>query len=126
MPPGHSNPFFGAGKTRAEALRQMSPHLIAYVYLYPTADGGKKVGVHPGWGCPCSTSKSTEAGLYDGWPLLEGSALAEALRMEPFVPAPFQQDSNNSTGYNASATAGPAPVPDRPGLLAECEREPLA
>ena len=63
--------FFGVGKTRAEALRQMSPHLVADVYLYPTAEGGKNLTVQPGWGCPCSCSKSSDAGFYDGWPLLD-------------------------------------------------------
>src|ERR1035441_502443 len=63
--------FFGVGKTRAEALRQMSPHLVADVYLYPTAEGGKNLTVQPGWGCPCSCSKSSDAGFYEGWPLLE-------------------------------------------------------
>jgi len=66
-----SIPFFGVGKTRAEALRQMSPHLVADVYLYPTAEGGKNLTVQPGWGCPCSCSKSTDALFYDGWPLLD-------------------------------------------------------
>jgi hypothetical protein len=64
-------PVFGGNKTRADALRQMSPHLVADVYLYPTAEGGKKLTVHPGWGCPCSCSRSTDAVFYDGWPLLD-------------------------------------------------------
>jgi hypothetical protein len=66
-----SNPFLGAGKTRAEALRQMSPQLVAEVYLYATADGGKQLTVQPGWGCPCSCSKSSDALFYDAWPLLD-------------------------------------------------------
>jgi hypothetical protein len=66
-----STPFFGVGKTRVEALRQMSPHLVADVYLYPTAEGGKNLTVQPGWGCPCSCSKSSDAVFYDGWPLLD-------------------------------------------------------
>jgi hypothetical protein len=71
MPTNPSTPFFGVGRTRAEALRQMSPHLVADVYLYPTDEGGKKLTVSPGWGCPCSCSKSTDALLCDGWPLLD-------------------------------------------------------
>jgi hypothetical protein len=70
MSTGHPNPLFGTGKTRAEALRHMSPQLVADVYLYQTADRGKKLTVLPGWGCPCSCSKSNDALFYDGWPLL--------------------------------------------------------
>jgi len=68
MPPAS---FFGVGRTCAEALRQMSPQLIADVYLYPAEEGGKKWAVQPGWGCPCSCSKSADAVFYDGWPLLD-------------------------------------------------------
>ena len=64
-------PFFEAGKTRAEALRHMTPHLVADVYLYSTAEGGKQLTVEPGWGCPCACSKSTDAVFYDAWPLLD-------------------------------------------------------
>ncbi|HYL13141.1 MAG TPA: hypothetical protein VEV41_08900 [Terriglobales bacterium] len=71
MPTGRSNPLFGGLKTRAEALRRMSPQLVADVYLYSTADGGKQLTVQPGWGCPCSCSKSTDTVFYDGWPLLD-------------------------------------------------------
>ena|ERR1700690_92864 len=76
MATGPSEPFFDALKTRAEALRHKSPELIADVYLYPTDDGGKKLTVLPGWGCPCSCSKSSDSLFYDGWPLLD----------EPFAP----------------------------------------
>jgi len=68
---GTRKPFFEAGQTRAEALRRMSPHLVADVYLYPTADGGKQLTVQPGWGCPCACSKSSDTVFYDAWPLLE-------------------------------------------------------
>ena len=63
--------FLAAGRTRAEALRQMSPHLVADVYLYSTAEGGKKLTVQPCWGCPCSCSKSADAVFYDAWPFLD-------------------------------------------------------
>lgn len=56
--------------TRAEALRAMSPRLIADVTLYPTDEGGRKLAAQPGWGCPCCCSK-TPTSCYDGWPLLE-------------------------------------------------------
>src|SRR5207247_4774876 len=74
------------GRTRAEALQQMSPHLLADAYLYPTAEGGKKLTVQPGWGCPCSCSKSTEAVFYDGWPLLNA----------PFAPG----NAEDSVSYS--------------------------
>ena len=67
MGTSRSNPL----KTRAEALRHMSPHLVADVYLYPTDEGGRNLSVQPGWGCPCSCSKSIDAIFYDGWPVLD-------------------------------------------------------
>ncbi|HKW17311.1 MAG TPA: hypothetical protein VJO35_07385 [Terriglobales bacterium] len=70
LPSNQSRPFGGGGKTRAEALQQMSPQIIAEVYLYPMAEGGRKSAAQPGWGCPCSSSKSEDAVFYDGWPLL--------------------------------------------------------
>jgi len=66
-------PFLPSGRARAESLRKMSPHLVANVYLYPTGEGGRKVSIEPGWGCPCSPSKSADALLCDCWPLLEGA-----------------------------------------------------
>ncbi len=84
MAGGPSKPLFDALKTRAEALQQMCPHLVADVYLYPTADGGKKLTVHPGWGCPCSCSKSLDA-AYDGWPLLDAPLAPGERRRLGFV-----------------------------------------
>lgn len=72
VPTEHETPFFAPRATRAESLRKMSPHLVADVYLYPISEGGKKLTVLPGWGCPCSPSKSADALLCDCWPLLEG------------------------------------------------------
>ncbi len=63
-------PFFGK-RSRADALKEKSPQLIADVFLYATQDGGKKLTVQPGWGCPCSLSKSKDALFHDGWPLLD-------------------------------------------------------
>jgi hypothetical protein len=57
--------------TRAEALRTMAPQLIADLTLYPTSEGGKKLTIHPGHGCPCLVSKAEPLVGYDGWPLLE-------------------------------------------------------
>jgi len=53
-------PFFGK-RSRADALKEKSPQLIADVFLYATQDGGKKLTVQPGWGCPCSLSKPKDA-----------------------------------------------------------------
>jgi hypothetical protein len=66
------NGFFEGFKTRAEALRTKSPDLVADIRLYPTSDGGARLTKQPGWGCPCSCSKSADALFYDGWPLLDG------------------------------------------------------
>jgi hypothetical protein len=63
-------PFFG-NRSRVDALREASPQLIADVLLYATQDGGKRLTVQPGWGCPCSTSKSKDIPFYDAWPLLD-------------------------------------------------------
>jgi hypothetical protein len=60
----------GPPKTRAEALLNMTPQLVADVWLYPTIDGGKKLTAQPGWGCPCSSEKSRNSVFYDAWPLL--------------------------------------------------------
>jgi hypothetical protein len=54
-----------------EALRTMPPQLIADVTLYPTTQGGKKLVAQPGWGCPCTVTKSPPLISYDAWPLLE-------------------------------------------------------
>jgi hypothetical protein len=70
------NPLF----TRSERLNAMTPHLTADVMLYPTAAGGRKGAVHPGWGCPCLLSKETSTGGYDGWPLLGDTPLAPGER----------------------------------------------
>lgn len=71
MPSNDPKPLFEPLLTRAESLRRMSPHLVADLYLYPTAEGGRKSAVLPGWGCPCSCYKSTDAIFYDGWPVLD-------------------------------------------------------
>lgn len=70
-----NEPFFGA-KTRADAIREKTAQLVADVILYSAEEGGKRLSAQPGWGCPCSCSKSTEATFYDAWPLLD----------EPFAP----------------------------------------
>jgi hypothetical protein len=57
--------------TIREALQNAVPQLIADVTLYSTAEGGKKLAAQPGWGCPCSVSKSPPLVGYDGWPLLK-------------------------------------------------------
>jgi hypothetical protein len=38
--------------------------------MYSTAEGGKKISALPGWGCPCSASKSEPLIGYDAWPIL--------------------------------------------------------
>lgn len=78
-------PFFEPGKTRAEALRRMTPHLVADVYLYSTAEGGRQLSVEPGWGCPCACSKSTDAVFYDAWPLLDATFAPGERRRVGFV-----------------------------------------
>lgn len=85
VPTDSEAPFFPPGATRAESLRRMSPHLVADVYLYPPSEGGKKLTVLPGRGCPCSPSKSADALLCDCWPLLEGPFAPGERRRVGFV-----------------------------------------
>jgi hypothetical protein len=72
-------------KTRADALREMAPQLFADVVLYPTNEGGKRITVRPGWGCPCACSNSADAIFYDGWPLLDASLSPGERRRLGFV-----------------------------------------
>jgi hypothetical protein len=101
MAKGLLGPFFEAGKTRAEALRQMSPELVADVYLYPTADSGKKLTVLPGWGCPCSCSKLSTTHFYDGWPLLDAPFAPGERRRLGFV---FLSGNNAAAIFRRTGT----------------------
>jgi hypothetical protein len=58
---------------------------VADVYLYPTGEGGKTLTVLPGWGCPCSCSKSSDSLFYDGWPLLNAPITPGERRRLGFV-----------------------------------------
>jgi hypothetical protein len=60
---------------RAERLKTLTPQLIADVVLYPTSEGGRKSPAFPGWGCPCTVSKSQPVVGYGGWPLLGDRSL---------------------------------------------------
>jgi hypothetical protein len=71
--------------TRAEALRAMKPQLIANLTLYPTAEGGKRLTIHPGYGCPCAVSNAAPLVGYDGWPLLEEPLAPGSSRRVGFV-----------------------------------------
>ena len=63
-------PFQKPGETRAEAIASKAPQLVADIWLYPTAEGGRNLIAQPGWGCPCFCSKSPDSTCYDGWPIL--------------------------------------------------------
>jgi len=60
--------------TREGYLRQRlsegEPDLIADLYLYCEADGGKTVPISIGFGCPCCADASLTEG-WDGYPLLQ-------------------------------------------------------
>ena len=71
--------------TRAEALRTMAPQLIADLTLYPTSEGGKKLTIQLGYGCPCLVSKAEPLVGYDGWPLLEEPLPSGSSRRVGFV-----------------------------------------
>lgn len=51
-------------------MRHAREDLIADVWLYPTAQGGKLQSVFSGWGCPCKTTLKPEEPAWDGWPIL--------------------------------------------------------
>jgi hypothetical protein len=85
VPSDRETSFFPPARTRAESLRKMSPHLVADVYLYATNEGGKTLSMEPGFGCPCSPSKSADALLCDCWPLLDGPFAPGERRRVGFV-----------------------------------------
>lgn len=53
-----------------ETLRGRAPNLVARLHLYPTSEGGKKIPIVLGYGCPCFASKDTSQGGWDAWPLI--------------------------------------------------------
>jgi len=60
--------------SRSERLKASKPHLTADVWLYPTSQGGRRLPVRSGWGCPCSVAKSPDE-YWDAWPLLGDTEL---------------------------------------------------
>ena len=63
----------------------MEPQLIADLTLYPTSEGGKKLTIQLGYGCPCLVSKEAPLVGYDGWPLLEEPLAPDSSRRVGFV-----------------------------------------
>lgn len=51
-------------------MRHAREDLIADVWLYSTAQGGKSQSIFSGWGCPCKTTLKPEEPAWDGWPIL--------------------------------------------------------
>jgi len=74
--------------TREEHLSQRlskgQPDLIADLYLYGEADGGKAMPICIGFGCPCCADKSLSEG-WDGYPLLEREMTPGERRRVGFV-----------------------------------------
>jgi len=51
------------------------PDPTAEAYLYPTEDGGRKLPVRLGWGCPCSSKNKAPVEGWTGHPLLQGEMM---------------------------------------------------
>jgi hypothetical protein len=54
---------------RAQHLKLQRPQLIAELTLYPAEQSGRTLPIPPGYGCPCSSDRSTRE-TWDGSPLL--------------------------------------------------------
>ena len=61
---------------RAARLKELAPHLIAQLMLYPTAAGGRKNPILPGFGCPCMLQEKRPLEGYDCWPMLGDDPMA--------------------------------------------------
>lgn len=70
---------------RAEALRSQPAQLVAEIRLYSAAEGGKKLPIQPGWGCPCCCRMDVPASGWDGWPLLDAPMAPGESRKVGFV-----------------------------------------
>jgi len=72
--------------SRADALKDKEPELVADLWLYSTEQGGRKGAITLGWGCPCSAQRTIGEG-WDGYPLLGDQAMkpGETRRAVGFV-----------------------------------------
>lgn len=66
-------------------MKNVPPQIIADVFLYATADGGRRLAAPPGWGCPCSCSNSKEEPFYDARLLLDAPLAPGERRRVGFV-----------------------------------------
>ena len=60
------------------------PELTAELHLYSTEDGGKKLPLVLGYGCPCSTDKDTRE-AWDGYPLVDSPMMPGEKRTVGFI-----------------------------------------
>jgi hypothetical protein len=90
-----------AYKDRANALKRMTPPLVTRVKLYAPEDGGRAHPVEPGWGCPCSISKTQPLSAHDGWPLLGDDSLypGEEREVGFFFIAPGSAEAIQEAGH---------------------------
>lgn len=65
-------------------LAQGTPDLMVDLHLYSTEDGGKKLPVVLGYGCPCSDERDFRA-AWDGYPLVDNPMLPGEKRRVGFI-----------------------------------------
>ncbi|OYW16366.1 MAG: hypothetical protein B7Z39_01245 [Novosphingobium sp. 12-64-8] len=70
--------------TLRERLAQGTPELIADLHLYSSEDGGKKLPLVLGYGCPCSIDKDVKE-AWDGYPLVDIPMMPGERRRVGFV-----------------------------------------
>ncbi|MEQ1940949.1 hypothetical protein ABMA32_00865 [Mesorhizobium sp. VNQ89] len=51
-----------------------TPDLTADLHLYPSEQGGRKLSIDIGWGCPCAPGNAA-TDCWDGYPLLDTTML---------------------------------------------------
>lgn len=61
-----------------------TPDLTAVLYLYPSEQGGRKLPIDIGWGCPCAPEKAA-TNSWDGYPLLDTKMMPGEQRRVGFV-----------------------------------------
>lgn len=70
--------------TLRERLAQGTPDLIADLRLYSTGDGGKRLPLLLGYGCPCSTERNVRE-AWTGYPLVDSPMMPGEERRVGFI-----------------------------------------
>jgi len=70
----------GDPMSREIFVRDSAAHLVVDLYLYPTAEGGRRSSIGLGFGCPCFASKELTDEAWDGFPKLTENGLQPGQR----------------------------------------------